>query len=65
MAYKRSMAESAADDRQDSELLRHMTPAQKSAWKKADDQMDSQPMSRAKDTKLDRALAAKIKRTVK
>ena len=65
MAYKRTMGESAADDRQDSELARHMNPAQKRAWKMADSQMDSKPMSRAKDTRLDKAMVAKIKRTVR
>lgn len=64
--YKRSSGEMAADDRADSELMRHMSPAQKAAWKKADSQMDSgRKMSAVQDDRADRRLAARIKRTVK
>ena len=61
----RKVSRPLSDDMQDSELTRGMSKGQLAAWKKADDQMDSQPMSRAEDVRRDTALAKKIRRTVK
>jgi hypothetical protein len=61
MAIKKM--DSKADKKQDAKLMKGMSPKQRSAFMKADKKMDSKPLSRKQDTKLDRALAAKVKKS--
>lgn len=62
---KRGVSRPMSDDMQDSQVTRGMTRSQLAAWKKADEVMDRRKMSRAEDERADRALAAKVRRTVK
>lgn len=51
-----------SDAKQDAEVKEGMTPAQKKKFNKADKAMDKKKPSRAKDKKMDEALARKIKK---
>ena len=50
-----------SDKKQDAKVMMGMSPKQKTAFGKADAKMDKKKPSRAKDAKMDKALAAKIK----
>ena len=50
------------DKKQDAKVMKGMKPAQKSAFKKADSKMDAKKPNPAKDLKMDKALASKIKK---
>jgi hypothetical protein len=54
-----------SDKMQDAKAMAGMTPAQKSKFKKEDTKMDKKKPSRAKDMKMDKALADKIKKKKK
>jgi hypothetical protein len=51
-----------SDAKQDVKAMQGMSPKQKAAFKKADKKMDKKKPSRSEDVKMDRALAAKIKK---
>jgi hypothetical protein len=50
------------DKKQDAKAMKGMKPAQKAAFKKADVAMDKKKPSAKADMKMDKALAAKIKK---
>jgi hypothetical protein len=50
------------DKAQDIKAMKGMTPSQKAAFKKADKKMDVKKPSAKADVKMDKALAAKIKK---
>jgi hypothetical protein len=50
------------DKAQDAKVMKGMKPEQKAAFKKADKKMDAKKPSMKADTKMDKALAAKIKK---
>jgi len=50
------------DKKQDAKAMKGMKPAQKAAFKKADKKMDAKKPSAKADIKMDKALAAKIKK---
>jgi hypothetical protein len=51
-----------SDKAQDAKVMKNMTPAQMAEFKKKDKKMDKdKTLSRAEDTKKDKALAKKIK----
>jgi hypothetical protein len=51
-----------SDKEQDAKVMKGMTPEQKKKFAKADKAMDKKKPSRAKDEKMDKALAKKIKK---
>jgi hypothetical protein len=51
-----------SDKEQDAKVMKGMTPAQKKKFAKADKAMDKKKPSRKEDTKMDKALAKKIKK---
>jgi len=53
------------DKKQDAKAMKGMKPAQKAAFKKADVAMDKKKPSAKADMKMDKALAAKIKKKSK
>jgi hypothetical protein len=55
---------SKADEKQDKKTMQGMSPKQKSAYEKADKKMDAKKPSKKADMKMDKALAAKVKKTV-
>ena len=59
---KKPWSGSKADEKADAKVMKGMTPAQKAAFEQGDKEMDKNPMSRAEDTKKDKALAAKVKK---
>jgi hypothetical protein len=56
------MSKHMSDAKQDAKVMKGMTAAQKKKFKKADKAMDKKKPSRAKDEKMDKALAKKIKK---
>jgi len=50
------------DKKQDAKVMKGMKPVQKAAFKKADTKMDAKKPSVKADAKMDKALAAKIKK---
>jgi hypothetical protein len=56
--------DSKADKAADKKTMKGMTPAQKAAFEKGDKKMDAKKPSKAADMKMDKALAAKVKKTV-
>jgi hypothetical protein len=50
------------DKKQDAKVMKGMKPKQKAAFKKADAAMDKKKPSAKADMKMDKALAAKIKK---
>jgi hypothetical protein len=52
----------AADKKQDAKVTKGMTPKQKGAFEKADKKMDAKKPSAKADAKMDKALAAKLKK---
>lgn len=50
------------DKKQDAKVMKGMKPAQKAAFAKADKKMDAKKPSAKADMKMDKALAAKIKK---
>lgn len=61
MAKKAAMSKKA-DAKQDAKVMKGMKPFQKAAFKKADVKMDVKKPSAKADMKMDKALAAKIKK---
>lgn len=51
-----------SDKKQDIKATKGLSPAQKSAFKKADTKMDAKKPSAKADAKMDKALVAKIKK---
>jgi hypothetical protein len=52
----------SADKKQDAKVMKGMSPKQKSAFEKADKKMDAKKPSAKADAKMDKALAAKVKK---
>jgi len=52
-----------SDKKQDAKVMKGMTPKQKSAFAKADKKMDAKKPSAKADAKMDKALAAKVKKS--
>jgi hypothetical protein len=52
-----------ADKKQDAKVMKGMSPKQKAAFKKGDTAMDKKKPSAKADMKMDKALAAKIKKS--
>ena len=52
-----------ADKKQDAKVMKGMTPKQKGAFEKADKKMDAKKPSAKADMKMDKALAAKVKKS--
>jgi hypothetical protein len=50
------------DKKQDAKVMKGMKPAQKAAFMKGDKKMDAKKPSAKADMKMDKALAAKIKK---
>lgn len=55
---------SKADEKADKKTMQGMSPKQKSAFEAGDKKMDKKKPSKAADMKMDKALAAKVKKTV-
>jgi len=55
---------SMADEKADKKTMQGMSPKQKAAFEKGDKKMDKKKPSKAADMKMDKALAAKVKKTV-
>ena len=53
----------AADKKQDSKTMKGMSPKQKAMFEKGDKKMDAKKPSPAADKKMDKALAAKVKKS--
>ena len=53
----------ARDKKQDAKVMKGMTPKQKGAFEKADKKMDAKKPSAKADVKMDKALAAKVKKS--
>lgn len=54
---------SMADEKADKKTMQGMSPKQKTAFEKGDKKMDKKKPSKAADMKMDKALAAKVKKT--
>ena len=59
---KKPWSGSKADEKADAKVMKGMTPAQKAAFEKGDKKMDKKNPSKAADMKMDKALAAKVKK---
>lgn len=59
---KKGPMKKAADKKQDAKVTKGMTPKQKGAFEKADKKMDAKKPSAKADAKMDKALAAKLKK---
>jgi len=53
---------SKADEKADKKTMQGLTPKAKAAFKKGDEKMDKKNPSKAADMKMDKALAAKVKK---
>jgi len=53
---------SKADEKADKKMMQGMSPKQKTAFKKGDKKMDAKNPSKSADMKMDKALAAKVKK---
>ena len=53
----------AKDKKQDAKVMKGMSPKQKSAFEKSDKKMDAKKPSAKADAKMDKALAAKVKKS--
>ena len=51
-----------SDKKQDAKVMKGMTPKEKKKFAKADEAMDKKKPSRKEDTKMDKALAKKVKK---
>lgn len=60
MAAKKAAFSAKADKAQDAKMMKGMSPAQKSAFKKADVKMDKKKPSAKADTRMDMALRRKV-----
>ena len=59
MAKKAAMSK-AADKKQDTKMMKGMSPKQKAAFKKADVKMDKKKPTPAADMKMDKALRSRV-----
>ena len=60
---KKGPMKKGADKKQDAKVMKGMTPKQKGAFEKADKKMDAKKPSAKADAKMDKALAAKVKKS--
>lgn len=61
-ASKKPWTGSKADEKADKKTMQGLTPKAKAAFKKGDEKMDKKNPSKAADMKMDKALAAKVKK---
>jgi hypothetical protein len=62
MSNKPAWIGSKADKAQDKKEMKGMTPAQKKKFEAADKKMDAKKPSKKADMRMDKALAAKVKK---
>jgi hypothetical protein len=62
MSSKPTWTGSKADEKADKKTMKGMTPAQKKKFEAADKKMDAKMPSKKADMRMDKALAAKVKK---